>query len=79
MVTPAQVEGAFNEGAGDATPAEPPVENPVRTFVGLLGHALFTATALNALPEYRNRELSLAITNLEQAAMWAEKAIRETA
>ena len=64
------VDAAFDEGAE----METPTPDPVVVFANLLVNAIATATALNADAAFRSRELSLAITNLEQAQMWAQKA-----
>ena len=50
--------------------------NPLRVFADVLANALFSAKALNDHQHFRSRELSVAITNLETALLWVEKAAR---
>ena len=69
------VDAAFAAAAGTidvATKAADP--NPLRVFAGVLEAALFSAKALNDHQNFRSRELSVAITNLETALLWVQKA-----
>ena len=73
----AAFEAAFAEGAGEGEVGDVAAAfdaDPLGVFASVLDVALFTAKALNEDSNYRSRELSLAITNLEQAQMWVQKA-----
>ena len=75
---PAEAEAALlaEKAAFDAfrAGAEQAATDPLAGLAYVLDTALASAKELNEVADYRSRELSLAITNLEQAQMWVQKA-----